>query len=224
MRGVGVNMAHHKIDLARFPIASVYWRQQKALEAISEGENGAEQHAFHVLAWLALDGGDIHPIFQQVMNLLMAEIVFTGRLPYSKSGRPKNEDSHLDGVCLAWEFFDLRDQGISYEETMQRLESKYHKSERQLARTIQKHGEHLPKTKEERDKRREFLRLGAEFDAQARKEAAERGEVYETFLERMGRRIEEMRAEAMNRDVLAELDKKMDAALDRIAEMTADKK
>ena len=33
-----------------------------------------------------------------------------------------------------------------------------------------------------------------------------------------------MRAEAMNRDVLAELDKKMDAALDRIAEMTADKK
>ncbi len=224
MRGVGVNMAHHKIDLAHFRRTNIWAQQQLALTAIADGENGAEQQAFHILAGLVLDDGAIHPLFQQVMNLLMVEIVLTGRLPYSKAGRPKHDDAHIDKTLIAWEFFDMRDDGMTYQETMDELVKRHHKGERHLARIVKDHSTHLPKTKEERDQRREFLRMGARFDAEARKEAAERGEVYETFLERMGRRIEEMRAEAMNRDVLAELDKKMDAALDRIAEMTADKK
>ena len=148
MRGVGVNMAHHKIDLAHFRRTNIWAQQQLALTAIADGENGAEQQAFHILAGLVLDDGAIHPLFQQVMNLLMVEIVLTGRLPYSKAGRPKHDDAHIDKTLIAWEFFDMRDDGMTYQETMDELVKRHHKGERHLARIVKDHSTHLPKTKE----------------------------------------------------------------------------
>ena len=192
---------------------------------MANGENGAEREVLEVLASLAFNGGDIHPVFQQVVNLLVAEMVLSDRLPYAKLGRPKADaESMLRHSGIAWEFHDLRDSGVSYEKTMEILVDRHHRSERQLSRIVQLNGSHIPKDKDGRDEQRAFLRMAREMRDAARKEAEARGELYESYADKLLRNLKEIEQRDMARDWWYELQEKISDALDRRSEVATDKK
>lgn len=110
--------------------------QAFALEMLAVGRIGAEWEALDVLARSVVEGEDIDPLFQAVVNALVAKAVFSGKLPARAKGRPKASAVSAIGWLVANEYFDMTDSGTGYDDAARKLSEKFNKSERQIMRFV----------------------------------------------------------------------------------------
>ncbi len=119
------------------------------LEAVLEGKNGAEWAVLNHFAGLVISENEIDSNFQAAVNLLVAQIVLCEALPLKKLGRPKSQEAEEVGLEIAQTYWDLRDQGDNYSDTVSQLAGQFHKDERHIMRMVRAHkvsvGEDLQK-------------------------------------------------------------------------------
>ena len=122
----------------------------KLIRRVAEKENGAEHDALNYFLGEIVAGRKIAPNFQKLINAIVAKSFLIGALPMQKLGRPKVEKLDSVGLQAASLYWGLIDSGASYDEAVQKLISKFHKSERQIMRLISPHKKSLGETPEKR--------------------------------------------------------------------------
>lgn len=124
------------------------------LKAIFNDENGAKHELLVELASKVINGEEIEPDFQKVVNAIVTQSLFCGSLPPRKKGRPKNHSG--DGIAATRMYFDLRDGGMGYADAAAKVSDAFNKEERQIMRLVKQHQKFVGKTKEERNDFRKF--------------------------------------------------------------------
>jgi hypothetical protein len=138
-------------------ITIVGWKSHtdRLLAAVSAGESGAEWACFEWVASNVYLKDTIDPRFQAVVNLIVAKSYFLDALPEKKLGRPKSEDADSIGVDIAREYWQMRDNGVSYLEASEHLANKVHKDVRHIMRIVKEHTKSIGLTPEARARARD---------------------------------------------------------------------
>lgn len=128
----GTDTAGRKsITLKAVSEADPLWR------AVVLNEHGAELEALWQFAEHVIWEQPIAPDFQRLVNLLLAKSIVKGALPNMKRGRPKSESVEQLGEKVAQAYWDMRDSGLSYAETVAWLSERVHKDERHIMRMVE---------------------------------------------------------------------------------------
>ena len=109
--------------------------ESSVLADLENGKRGAEHSVLATLAKFVLSGIDPSPKFQKVANLIIARSMVEDKFPQKKGGRPKVRNG-VDGELVAARYAELMDGGFSYEHTVSKLASDFHKDERQIMRIV----------------------------------------------------------------------------------------
>ena len=181
--------------------------QERTLKAVFDNENGADHRVLEVLAGLVLSGEKIDPDLQEVANAIVAQAVFFDALPLKRVGRPKEETDR--GFEIAIRYFELFDQGVGYAKSVETVAKQFHKDERQIMRLVKANKHWIGETREKRDAKRAWWRMCGELEARMRAS----GET--SALEKMLEHLVELREADSKRDPIAELDRRIDAVLER---------
>lgn len=183
--------------------------QEQALRDVFEDQNGADRHVLEVLAGLVLSGQKIDPDFQLVANSIVAQAVLFDTLPQKRRGRPK-EEGGSKGIEIAIRYFELFDMGVGYAKAVEAVAKEFHKDERHIMRLVKEKKHWIGETKEKRDKNREWWQLSRWAEEQVRASGGKPAS------ERMLEWLDELSENDRKRDPIAELDRKIDAVLDRL--------
>ena len=105
---------------------------------------------------MVISGDNIDPVVQRLVNLIVAKAVIVGALPLEKLGRPKSGDLDSIGRDAAQLYWEMIDSGIGYQEAVEAVSSKFHKSERHIMRLVAKHKKDIGDTLEERSRGRKW--------------------------------------------------------------------
>lgn len=187
----------------------VLGREERALKALANDENGAEYGVLEQLIATLLSGEKVGADFQLIANAIIAKSVLCGRFPLKKRGRPDN----LDGVnaCdVAIRYFELRDNGVSYEDAVTQVAASHHKAERHIMRLVREGKPLIGSTPEQRKQKREWW---AYCGVMHRSRIAAGEEPYLLFAIRI---CKEAEARRLNRDSVAELDVVIDSVLGKL--------
>lgn len=130
--------------------------ERKLARRVASQENGAESEALKWFARLVVFGSPIDPLFQDLVNLILAKAVIVGALPMDKRGRPKREALESIGLEVAHRYWELMDAGAGYPETVEMLAQAFSKSERHIMRLVAKHKGSVGETPEIRQARRQW--------------------------------------------------------------------
>ena len=130
------------------------------------------------------------------------------KLPLKPKGRPKSQDGN-DGFAIAYRYFDLKDRGESYENTVAQVAAEFFKDERHIMRLVKKNKNSIGNSIEERDQNREWWQICADMESQIIVEGNQPASV------RMRLIYEEEIAKNRERDLIGELDQMIDSALSR---------
>lgn len=133
--------------------------ERKLARRVGSHENGAESEALKRFAELVVFGSPIDPLFQDLVNLILAKAVIVGALPMDKRGRPKRDALESIGLEVAHRYWDLMDAGAGYPETVEMLAQAFSKSERHIMRLVAKHKGSVGETPEIRQSGRSWERL-----------------------------------------------------------------
>jgi len=180
--------------------------QQRALNALEDDKNGAEWEILVQLTASLVSGQPIDPIFQAVVNAIVAQAVLFDKLPLKPKGRPKNNDGH-DGWMIAYRYFALKDKGASYESAVAQVAAEFFKDERQIMRIVKQNKSFIGSTIQERNSKREWWDICAEMEKRIIAEGGEPASV------RMRKIFEGDIAKNKERDLIGELDQLIDSAL-----------
>jgi len=126
-------------------------------------ENGAERLLLELVAHHIIWGTPVPERLVQVAHLVMAKAIVTGALQASARGRPKTEDADDLGFDIASEYWAQRDGGEAYQDVVEYLSEKHHKSERHIMRIVQEHTDRVGATFEDRERWRRMARFHAEL-------------------------------------------------------------
>jgi hypothetical protein len=130
-------------------------REDRALEALADNENGAEYEILKQLAETLLSGEQVAPMFQVVVNAIVAKAVLCGRLPLKKRGRPESIDG-VNACDVAIRYFELVDNGCSYEDAVTQVADSLHKDKRHVMRLVKAGKQSIGSTPEQRMQKREW--------------------------------------------------------------------
>ena len=109
--------------------------ESNVLANLENGKGGAEYGVLDSLAKFVLDGVEVSPKFQRVVNLIITRSLLQNRLPQKKNGRPKDHTG-IDGELVASKYGELMDGGSSYADAVSKLTTEFHKDERQIMRIV----------------------------------------------------------------------------------------
>lgn len=187
-------------------------REEQAIRALANDENGADYGALQTLAGLVIAGQEIDPDFQKVVNAIVAQAVFFDSLPPKKKGRPKDPNG-LDGWSVAYRYFWLVDKGVPYAEAVAQVAAHFHKDERHIMRLV-KENKHLIGGDDpvQRKVKRDWWQLCADMEEKIISEGGESASIRLQKMEEVVRAIDEQFSQ---RDLIAELDAKIDEVLNR---------
>ena len=135
---------------------TVHSYENRLLKSVARKENGAEFEALKDFAGMVISGESIDPIFQSMINLIVAKAVLVGALPLAKLGRPKRDELDSIGFHAAQSYWEMIDSGVGYQDAVEKLSGEFHKSERHIMRLISKHKTAIGETLEERSRKREW--------------------------------------------------------------------
>lgn len=108
-------------------------RQSQALVRLKQGVPNAEWEVLEEFSRLHRSG-ELTPLFQKVVNALLAKAVRTGQLPPRPKGRRKQ--SHRKGLEITAEYLDRVDDGERSVDVVQDLSDRYHVSDRHILRIV----------------------------------------------------------------------------------------
>lgn len=183
--------------------------QERALKALADDENGAELNVLQVLAGAVISGTEIESNFQLVANAIVAQSVLFGKLPSKKKGRPESSDG-VNARDVAEQYYLLRDDGVSYADSVAKISTLFHKDERHIMRLVKEGKPEIGNSSEERTKKRARWKLLADMH-QSQIDAGK-----EPHLDFIVRILEEQRDIDSQRNLIAELDDVIEKVVDRI--------
>lgn len=146
-----------RLTIEKVPEADPLWR------AVARNDNGAELEALWQLADHVIWEQPIEPDLQRLVNLILAKSIVQGTLPSMKRGRPKNENVEQLGKEVAQAYWDMRDGGKSYADTVAWLSERVHKDERHIMRMVEAHKGLVGETIEARERNRRWTSLMREI-------------------------------------------------------------
>lgn len=129
---------------------------QKNLRAVATGENGAEWDTLKSFTESIVFGRAVDPLMQRLVNIIIARSFIKGALPSMRRGRPKSDETERLGEEIARAYWDMRDSGMGYAEAATELSAKYHKDERHIMRSVEKHKSAIGNTLEDRNRKRRW--------------------------------------------------------------------
>ena len=177
--------------------------EDRALKALSNNESGAAFEVLQTLAELVVDGKEIDPDFQKIVNAIVAQAVFSDGLPPKKKGRPESSEG-LNGFSVAYRYFSLVDSGVRYTEAVAQVAAYFHKDERHIMRIVKKHKWEIGgDDPTERERKREWWKICDSVDEDLKKEAVSRGE--EPWKSHLTMSLEDIVAEREKRNPILEL-------------------
>ena len=148
--------------------------EEQTLQSLRDGENGAEWDILERLVLVVLSGEKIDPVFQSVVNAIVAKAVISGKLPYRSRGRPADLLGGVSGWSVAERYLELRDSGLLYRDAVAGVAAEFHKDERHIMRLVKESRSgvefRMGGTAEERNlfrersKRRDEAKLSADDD------------------------------------------------------------
>jgi hypothetical protein len=144
--------------------------QHRALQALAKGENGAEWHMFDVLEDAVVSGKTIEPVFQTVVNVIVAKAFLLGKLPAKRKGRPKDAEGIMLGECVASRYYFLVDAGASYKEAVAQVAREFCKDERHIMRLVSEYKHRVGETVETRQQTRRWRQMSSEVLEEAKAE------------------------------------------------------
>lgn len=183
-------------------------REEQALRALANDENGADYAALITLAGLVLAGEKIDPDFQKVANAIVAQALLFDHLPQKKKGRPKDTD-RTKGLSVAGHYFTLMDAGFSYADAVVQVSAIFHKDERHIMRLVKENKKLIGNSREEREKNREWWRLCARMDEKMIASGQESAD------QRLLKQYQEVLERNDERDLIAELDEMIEEVVNR---------
>lgn len=127
---------------------------QRQLRAVAGGGNGAEWDTLKSFTESIVFGLAVDPLMQRLVNIIIARSFVTGALPSMRRGRPKSDETERLGEEIARAYWDMRDSGMGYAEAAAELSAKYHKDERHIMRSVEKHKSAIGNTLEDRNRKR----------------------------------------------------------------------
>lgn len=117
--------------------------EELALQSLREGEGRAELDILERLVSVVLSGGKVNPVFQSVVNAIVAKAVISGKLPTERKGRPVNFMHRAPAWAIAERYLELMDGGLTtYAEAIERVADEFLKddgnrmSDRQIERLV----------------------------------------------------------------------------------------
>ena len=131
-------------------------RQQQALMGLIDDKNGAERVILEELTWAVLHGDAIEPIFQSVVNAITARAIVCEKLPLKPKGRPKDISNDI-GWSVAYQYFALKDGGVSYEKSVAEVAAEFCKDERHIMRLVKENKSRIGVTPDARKKTRTWF-------------------------------------------------------------------
>lgn len=135
----------------------------RAIYAMKSGKSGAERMVLEALAFEMLAGRQIPPGFQRVVNAVILKAVAMGKLPDRPTGRPTSPPGTSQAIALR--YWQLRDEGVPYAQAVEAVSSEFAKTERHVMRLAEQQLQWIGRTKEDRDRRREWWALCAQMGA-----------------------------------------------------------
>lgn len=111
-------------------------RENRALRSLRKAGNGSEWGVLEALAQAVISGKKVDPFFQSVVNAIVAKAVISGKLPAKKKGRPAVDQFDSIGWDVAFQYFALKDGGVSYDDAVAQVANKFHKDERTVMRLV----------------------------------------------------------------------------------------
>lgn len=183
--------------------------QERALEALANNENGAEYGILEQLSATLLSGEKVGANFQLVANAIVAKTVLCGKLPLKKRGRPENPEG-VNACDVAIRYFELKDNGVSYEDAVTQIATELHKEERHIMRLVKEGKPLIGSTPEQRKNKREWWA----YCGKLHKSRIAAGE--EPYLDKAIRICKEAEGRSLSRDPIAELEDVIDSVLKRV--------
>ena len=132
---------------------------ERLWQAVAQNDNGAAMEALSYFAELVTFEQPIDPDLQRLTNLILAKSILEGALPASKRGRPKSDDVEQLGKDVAQIYWEMRDGGKSYADTVALISGQVHKDERHIMRMVEANKKWVGETKERREANRKWLRV-----------------------------------------------------------------
>ena len=173
--------------------------EERALEALAKNENGAEYGVLMQLAATLLSGEKVDARFQLVANAIVAKTILCGKLPAKKRGRPENTDG-VNACDVAMRYFELRDNGVSYEQAVTQVAAIFHKEERHIMRLVNEGKSLIGSTAEQRKHKKKWWAYCGEMH---RSRVAAGKETHPYFANDISKESE---IRSLSRDPIAELD------------------
>ena len=133
--------------------------EKKLARSVAQQVNGAEFEVLQEFAGSVIFGDSINPNLQSLVNLIVAKAVLVGAMPPAKLGRPKRDELDAIGLQAAQLYWEMIDSGIGYQEAVDTVSGKFHKSERHIMRLIANHKNAVGDTLEERTGKRKWYEI-----------------------------------------------------------------
>jgi len=132
---------------------------EKLWAAVAKDENGAAWEALDYFAEQVIWDQPTKSELQRLVNLIVAKSVLEGTLPNMKRGRPKSDDTEKVSREVAQTYWDMRDAGKSYAETVAWISEQIHKDERHVMRLVESQKKWVGETLEARERERKWQSL-----------------------------------------------------------------
>lgn len=116
--------------------------EESALGSLRDGGSGAELYVLEGLAHVVLSGKKVNPVFQAVVNAIVAKAVISGKLPANARGKPANFMTGPNGGGIAERHLELMDGGMNYAAAIEKVANEFQKdggnkiSDRQIERLV----------------------------------------------------------------------------------------
>lgn len=106
------------------------------MQALHDGKNGAEWEILERLVSVVLSGKKVDPVFQSVVNAIVAKAVISEKLPGRNRGRPVNIFAGVSSWSVAERYLELMDGGMPYGDAVAQVAAEFHKDERHIMRLV----------------------------------------------------------------------------------------
>ena len=129
-----------RVNLVKKP--PIFFDEKLALQSLRDGESGAELHVLEGLAHVVLSGKKVSPMFQAVVNAIVAKAVLSEKFPANARGTPANFMVCANGWSIANRYLELRDGGMNYADAVEQVADEFPKddgnkmSDRQIERLV----------------------------------------------------------------------------------------
>ena len=174
--------------------------QQRALKELYNGKNGGDLNVLQVFSRAVVNGQAIEENFQLVVNAIVAQSVFREKLPSNPKGRPIKPDMDY-GYDVAYRYFELKDSGVSYSDSVAEVAASFHKDERHIMRLVKENKHLIGLTADDRNKTRASLKTCCNSESK--------------YLIYVSELLKEDREQQPLRQPVAELDDLIDKLLER---------